>query len=49
MSLAEVNWFLSVQASFADHTRDAKSYNLMKKVGYIDDEKYTNSGFFTAY
>ncbi len=40
VSLAEINGFLSVQASFAGHTRHADSYNLMKKVGYIDDEKY---------
>ena len=40
VSLAEINGFLSVQASFVGHIRHAKSYNLMKKVGYIDDEKY---------
>jgi len=40
MSLAEIKEFLSVQASFASHARHAKSYNLMKNIGAIDEEKY---------
>ncbi len=40
VSLAEINGFLSVQASFSSHIRHANSYNLMKNIGAIDEEKY---------
>lgn len=40
MDLAEIKRFLAVQASFAGHTRHANSYNLMKNIGAIDEEKY---------
>jgi len=37
MGLVEINQFLSVQASFAGHIKHANSYNLLKKVGEIDE------------
>ena len=40
MELEEIKRWLSVQASFAGHASFANSYNLMKKVGNINDEKY---------
>ena len=45
MKLVEIKEFLSLQASFASQ---ANSYNLMKKVGSINDEKYINSNFFAT-
>ena len=37
MSLVEIKQFLSVQASFAGHIKHANSYNLLKKVGKINE------------
>lgn len=37
MSLEEIKRFLSVQASFASHTKHANSYNLMHKTGAINE------------
>ncbi|HIP12602.1 MAG TPA: hypothetical protein EYG73_07780 [Arcobacter sp.] len=42
MSLEEIKQFLSVQSSFTGHCSHASSYNLIKKVGKIDEEKYIN-------
>ena len=39
----EIERFLSVKASFIGHIKHANSFNLMKKVGVIDDEKYISS------
>ena len=38
MSLEEIKKFLSVQASFVSHIKHSNSFNLMNKVGKIDDE-----------
>ena len=38
MGLEEIKKFLSVQASFAGHIKHANSYNLMKKVGVINEK-----------
>ena len=40
MKLEEIKRFLSVQASFLGHCKYANSYNLRKKVGKTDEEKY---------
>jgi len=40
MGLEEIKQFLSVQASFLGHCKHANSYNLRKKVGKTDEEKY---------
>ncbi len=40
MNLEEIKQFLSVQSSFTGHFSHANSYNLIKKVGKIDEEKY---------
>jgi hypothetical protein len=40
MALEEIKTFLSVQASFVGHCSHANSYNLVNKIGEIDDEKY---------
>lgn len=45
MSLAQIEEFLSVQASFVGHCRHANSYNLLQKVGYIDEKKYMDTMF----
>jgi len=37
MNLAEIKSFLSVQASFVSHTEHSNSFNLMNKVGQIDE------------
>ncbi len=37
MGLAQIKDFLSVQASFAGHCKHADSYNLLNKVGKIDE------------
>ena len=37
MTLAEIKYFLSVQASFASHIKHADSFNLYNKVGKIDE------------
>lgn len=37
MSLEEIKKFLSVQASFASHSKHANSYNLIQKIGVIDE------------
>jgi len=37
MHLAEIKKFLSVQASFVSHTEHSNSFNLMNKVGQIDE------------
>ena len=37
MSLEEIKKFLSVQASFAGHIKHANSFNLINKVGKIDE------------
>jgi len=37
MSLAEIKSFLSVRASFVSHIKHANSYNLINKVGTIDE------------
>ena len=37
MNLEEIKHFLSVQASFASHIQHANSYNLMNKVGVINE------------
>lgn len=38
MGLEEIKQFLSVQASFVGHIKHANSYNLMQKVGVIDEK-----------
>ena len=38
MGLEEIKKFLSVQASFAGHVKHANSYNLIQKVGVIDEK-----------
>ncbi|MDO8455146.1 MAG: RNA-directed DNA polymerase, partial [Sulfurimonas sp.] len=38
MSLEEIKEFLSVQASFVGHIKHANSYNLMQKVGVINEK-----------
>ena len=40
MSLEEIKKFLSVQASFVGHCSHANSFNLINKVGKIDEKKY---------
>ena len=37
MSLEEIKQFLSVQASFVGHVKHANSFNLMNKVGVLDE------------
>jgi len=37
MNLAEIKFFLSVQASFVSYNKDANSFNLMNKVGRKDE------------
>jgi hypothetical protein len=37
MNLEEIKKFLSLQASFVGHIKHANSYNLMNKVGKIDE------------
>ncbi|DAB29734.1 MAG TPA: hypothetical protein CFH84_07950 [Sulfurimonas sp. UBA12504] len=37
MSLEEIKQFLSIQASFVGHIKHANSYNLMKKIGVINE------------
>jgi len=37
MKLAEIKQFLSVQASFAGHTKHANSYNLNQKIGVLNE------------
>jgi hypothetical protein len=38
MSLVEIKAFLSLQASFAGHAKHANSFNLLNKVGEIDEK-----------
>jgi hypothetical protein len=38
MSLVEIKVFLSVQASFVGHAKHANSFNLLNKVGEIDEK-----------
>jgi len=38
MGLEEIKTFLSVQASFVGHIKHANSYNLIQKVGVIDEK-----------
>jgi retron-type reverse transcriptase len=38
MSLVEIKKFLSVQASFVGHVKHANSYNLLNKVGRLDEK-----------
>jgi hypothetical protein len=40
MSLEEIKQYLSVLASFQGHIKHSNSYNLNKKLGVIDEEKY---------
>jgi len=40
VSLEESKIFLPIQASFASHCKHANSFKLIKKVGFIDEEKY---------
>ena len=42
MSLLEIKEFLSVKASFESHIRHSNSYNLMNKVGVIDENNPFN-------
>jgi len=37
MSLLEIKSFLSVKASFESHIKHSNSFNLMNKVGKIDE------------
>jgi len=37
MNLAEIKSFLSVQASFVSHTKHSNSFNLMNRVGVLDE------------
>ena len=37
MGLLEIKQFLSVKASFAGHVKHANSYNLLNKVGKINE------------
>ena len=37
MQLAEIKSFLSVQASFVSHTEHSNSFNLMNRVGVLDE------------
>jgi len=37
MTLEEIKAFLSVQASFVSHAKHANSFNLLNKVGEIDE------------
>ena len=37
MSLEKIKMFLSVQASFVSHTRHANSYNLLNKIGVLNE------------
>jgi hypothetical protein len=37
MSLEEIKQFLSVQASFVGHIKHANSFNLMNRVGVLDE------------
>ena len=38
MNLEEIKAFLSVQASFVGHIKHADSFNLLNKVGKIDEK-----------
>lgn len=38
MNLSEIKAFLSVKASFASHAKHVNSYNLMNKVGRLDEK-----------
>jgi len=38
MNLEEIRAFLSVQASFVGHIKHADSFNLLNKVGKIDEK-----------
>ncbi len=38
VGLLEIKQFLSVKASFVGHARHANSYNLINKVGNIDEK-----------
>jgi hypothetical protein len=40
IDLKQINHFMSVQASFLGHLKHANSYNLIRKVGQINEEKY---------
>ncbi len=40
MSLEEIKYFLSVQASFMAHIKWANAFKLQKQIGEIDEEKY---------
>jgi hypothetical protein len=42
MDLEEIKAFLSLRASFASHAKHANSYNLIKKVGVIDESNPFN-------
>ncbi len=42
MQLAEIKKFLSVQASFVSHIQHSNSFNLMKKVGVLDENNPFN-------
>jgi len=46
MSLAEIKVFLSLQASFASHCKHANSFNLLNKVGVLNE---TNSFDYDRY
>lgn len=37
MNLEEIKQFLSVQASFVSYIQHSNSFNLMKKVGVLDE------------
>ena len=37
MNLEEIKQFLSVQASFESHIQHSNSYNLLNKIGAIDE------------
>jgi hypothetical protein len=42
MSLEEIKSFLSVQASFVGHIKHKDSFNLLNKVGKIDEKNSFN-------
>ena len=51
MGLEEIKKFLSVQASFVGHIKHANSYNLMNKVGKIDEKDpfmFDNCKWYTS-
>ena len=41
--LEKIKKFLSIQASFLGHIKHANSFNLLKKTGVTDDEKYIDA------